>query len=299
MTTHAPKPTDELVTHVTEILGRAGRIWLGELPELIAELERRWHITVGEPFAAGEFNFVAAARTNDGEPVVLKIAPPYPDNEARSEAAYLRYKAGEGCVRLIHQDRPLRSMLLERALPGENVAEIFAGSPVKMIEPGVEVLTAIACPEPADTSECLSLDRWFAGLEAAPAAGFSPAFARRALKFYAELRTERPAGYLHGDFHPGNIVSAQRERYLVIDAKGLIGHIGYDVAVYLNNLLFIHRDRQELHDAARMFAGALQMDEEHVRRWAYAGWVIGKWWSFKDMPACYEGGVEMAEFWLD
>jgi streptomycin 6-kinase len=299
MTRNPPQPTDELVNHVTQILGAKGEDWLRELPGKIAELESRWNIETGEVFAAGEFNFVAAAVRDESEPVVLKIAPPYPDNEAYSEAAYIRYKNGDGCVRLLAEDRDSRAMLLERALPGKNLAEIFAGRPAEMIEPGVEVLRRIAEPAPRYHPDQLSLDRWFAGLDEARNAKFPADFAKKALELYESLKTERPAGYLHGDFHPGNIVSATRSPLLVIDPKGLIGHIGYDISVYLNNLLFIHRDKTDLARAVRSFAGAIELPESHVRGWAYAGWVIGQWWSFRDMPDSYIDDVATAEFWME
>src|SRR5688500_3786967 len=93
----------ELVKHVTGICGQRGEAWLTSLPDLIDELSEMWSIEVDEPFLAGEFNFVAPA-TSDGEPVVLKIAPPYDDNEFLGEASFLRSRAGRGAVQLLAQD---------------------------------------------------------------------------------------------------------------------------------------------------------------------------------------------------
>jgi streptomycin 6-kinase len=294
-----PEPTAELTSHVTQILGESGKSWLSDLPGMMSELEQRWDMEIGEPFPAGEFNFVAAATRGGDEPVVIKIAPPYTDNEAYTEAAYLRNRAGDACVRLLAADRPLRSMLLERALPGENVAERFAGRAMDMVQPGIEVLRAIVAPEPTDQADVLSLDRWFEGLETAMESDFPRAYSQQALESYALLRTERPAGYLHGDFHPGNIVAATRSPFMVIDPKGLIGHIGYDISVYLNNLLYIHPVKADLHAAASRFARAFGLSETDVRRWAFAGYVLGKWWSYKDMPQSYADELALANIWDD
>ena len=40
---------------------------------------------------------------------------------------------------------------------------------------------------------------------------------------------------MHGDLHHDNIVSAQREPWLVIDPKGLVGDPGYETGPFINN----------------------------------------------------------------
>ncbi|MHB8298027.1 MAG: hypothetical protein ACYDDW_05545, partial [Dermatophilaceae bacterium] len=40
-------------------LGDAGAAWLSGLPELIADLERRWSVTTGEPLTGGTAAYVA------------------------------------------------------------------------------------------------------------------------------------------------------------------------------------------------------------------------------------------------
>ena len=40
---------------------------------------------------------------------------------------------------------------------------------------------------------------------------------------------------LHGDFHPGNVLSAQREPWLAIDCKPVVGDPAYDLAQWLGN----------------------------------------------------------------
>src|SRR6478672_5359738 len=117
----------ELVKHVSEGLGDAGRRWLADLPGSVRHLESAWNVKVGKPVPAGEFNFVAPAAGTDGEGFIIKIAPPYIDGECYAEAAFLRHHDGRGCVRLLRQDRDARAMLLERAVPGLNLSEEFAG----------------------------------------------------------------------------------------------------------------------------------------------------------------------------
>ncbi len=59
-------------------LGDVGLAWQLGLPELIADLEHRWTISVGEPLTGGTAAHVARARTADGRDAVLKLAVPDP-----------------------------------------------------------------------------------------------------------------------------------------------------------------------------------------------------------------------------
>ena len=57
--------------------------WLGELPGLIASLERDWRITVGRPYPDATEAFVAEARPRS----VLKLMIPRPAITACSRSA--------------------------------------------------------------------------------------------------------------------------------------------------------------------------------------------------------------------
>lgn len=292
----------ELQTHVTAILDEQGVAWLDELPALVADLESKWSIEVDEPFAAGEFNFVAAAtRVVDGELAVLKIAPPYTDQEYLREAEFLRVRNGRGAVRLFEQDIERRAILIERSMPGANLAEIFADSKHEAIAPAIAVLYQLAESPPADIVHIKTVDEWFDGLRRYAETRFPADYARKALAIYEKLAARDSTCYLHGDFHPANIVSASRAEYLAIDPKGVMGNIGYDIAVFLNNFhWWQERDpdvRQKLDIAVRQFSDAFDIPPDELRQWAYAQMVLGAWWSFDEMPQHYDNEVAKADIW--
>ena len=292
----------ELVTHVTAICGTAGKQWLDELPALVDELSTHWALEVHEPFAAGEFNFVAPATGPDGEQVVLKIAPPYETNEIVSEAEYLRSRDGNGAVRLLAEDIERRAILLERALPGENFADYFAGKEVEAVAPAIEVLHAILRPPPQKPVHTPYLDEWFDRLRKHEATKFPADYAHKALDLYAKLSKQPDRTfYLHGDFHPGNIVTATRSSYFAIDPKGIIGHVGYDIAVFLNNFHWWQETMPDIEvrlaGATAQFSDAFEIDPVELRQWAFAQMVLGAWWSFEDMPDYYDNAVAKADIW--
>lgn len=294
-------PPAELVKHVTVILGEKGAAWLDSLPKMIAYLQTELSIDVGEPFAAGEFNFVAPATRADGVPLVLKIAPPYEDGEHLREAEFLRHRDGRGAVRLLDQRIDQRAILLERAIPGRNLAEIFGGAELEAVGPAVDLLRSIAQPPPPHLINVKTVDDWFDGLRRFPTTEFPADYATKALDLYEHIRSNGPALYLHGDYHPANIVDARRSPYLAIDPKGVIGHVGYDIAVFLNNFHWWQETRDDIHErldiAIRSFSDAFDIDPLDVRQWAFVQTVLGAWWSFEDEREDAKAAVAKADIW--
>ena len=292
----------ELVTHTIATCGNRGEQWLDALPDLIQQLEQEWSISVGRPFPAVEFNYVAEAVSNNGHRSVIKISPPFDNTEIYSEAKFLQVLNGRGTVRLLAQDRTHRAILIERAVPGKNLAELFTGNELGAIDPAIGVLRNITDEPPDNKTDTIDLDDWFDGLRRYVDTDFPKSYAEKALETYAELsRKNVDRYYLHGDFHPGNVVSATREPFLAIDPKGIIGPIGYDIAIFLNNFHWWqdeHPDlRERLEEAVRKFSQSFDIVPNDLKRWAFAQMVLGAWWTFDEMPEIYENDVTKADIW--
>jgi streptomycin 6-kinase len=292
----------ELASHVSEGCGEAGKQWLRELPTIIADLERHWSITVDSPFPGIEFNYVAPATDGEGRPVVLKIAPPWTPVEIFGEAEYLRVKGGARCVKLIAVHEERKAILIERVVPGEPLFKTFAGREDNAIKPAIDVLSAVIGPVPVDASVSVSLDDWFDRFRRYSETDFPADYGAKALKLYDDL-SAKPGGnlYLHGDFHPGNVVTSSENGFIIIDPKGISGHIGYEISVFLNNFHWWQEKKPDVRDsldrAVTAFSNAFKISELELRQWAYAGMVIGAWWNYTDMPALYDGGVVKADVW--
>ena len=292
----------ELVTHTIALCGTDGEEWLDSLHTLIMRLEGLWSISVGRPFPSIEFNYVAAATDNSGKPAVLKIGPPCNDSEIFSEAKFLRLLNGRGAVRLLAENRDLRAILLEKAEPGANLAEVFASDPMAAIDPATSVLRSITMEPPDDRSDVIELDDWFDGLSRYDETAFPGTYGEKALQIYADLAGEHVTHlYLHGDFHPANVVRAQREPYLAIDPKGMVGPIGYDIAVFLNNFHWWQEElsdkRERLDHAVMKFSSVFGIGANDLRRWAFAQMVLSAWWTFDEMPKLYNNEVAKADIW--
>ncbi|SHM73177.1 aminoglycoside phosphotransferase family protein [Cryptosporangium aurantiacum] len=119
-----------LVRNATGTWGDEGRQWLEALPTLVADVARRWNLTVETPYAGLSFHWVARVTDADGRPAVLKLGPPGPGH-LRDEAAALRAFDGHGAVWLRAEDAERGALLLERAEPGTLARPLVPASTVR------------------------------------------------------------------------------------------------------------------------------------------------------------------------
>ncbi|MBX7060436.1 MAG: aminoglycoside phosphotransferase family protein [Pyrinomonadaceae bacterium] len=287
------------VRNIRSLSREAGKRWLEELPQLIVSLETRFAISVGLPFQNINFNFVAPAETIDGRKAVLKIAPPSNDAEIHSEARYVRTLDGNGVVKLLAERAEDRALLIERAVPGKMLTDLYTDDPLGAVDVAVELLDTIRMPVPENLGAAVLLDDWFANLERAKGSEFPRRYVDRTREIYSRLGGAK--SYLHGDFHLENIVSSCDD-FVLIDPKGLIGHIGFEIAVFLNNFrwwLDEDADLPRLLDAAvKKFSVATGISESELREWAYAHVVLTSWWIFDEMHETYENEVAQSDIWV-
>jgi streptomycin 6-kinase len=191
-----------------------------------------------------------------GEDAILKVTPPE-DDEADEEADALALWEGEGAVRLLRRDRARRALLLERARPGGDLADVaeegataiavdVAGRLWKRgLSPGLSPFRSVHDHVP----------RWLASAAGHP-------LARLARELYGAL-DKRADTIVHGDFHHHNVLRSERG-WLAIDPKPYLGEPEYDVPSFLWNPLPTRLRHVESRIAAFVAAG---LDEERIRLW--------------------------------
>jgi streptomycin 6-kinase len=114
MPTHTVQPSPTLRSRA-EHSGDACRRWLADLPDLVAEFEARWSITVGEPLPDANEGYVARAVREDGTPAVLKLNLPL--DHRRNQIDVLERARGHGYARVHAADRERQAILLEALGP--------------------------------------------------------------------------------------------------------------------------------------------------------------------------------------
>jgi len=92
---------------------------LAPLEQIVRAAAAEWGVELGEPFPLARYSYVAPTAGN----AVLKVTPPE-DDEADQEPEALGLWAGEGAVRLLRRDALRRALLIERAWPGDDIAEL-------------------------------------------------------------------------------------------------------------------------------------------------------------------------------
>jgi streptomycin 6-kinase len=263
--------------------GDAGAEWLACLPGRIAELEQEWGLRVGPAFDhGGAASWVAPVELADGTEAVLKIALPH--EEARHEAEALRFLDGRGAVRLLRASGDGFSLLLERCVPGTDLWSL-----------DVEEREAVACRmlarlwrEPDPDAPFMSLADavagWWDDLPriTASAEYEESAVAEAVERGRALIATQPRKVLLHGDLNPGNVLAAQREPWLCIDPKPLVGEPAYDLAQWLYNRarFLIQSDDAVaiLRQRIERFAADLGLDPARIAGWAFVkalGWDCG------------------------
>ncbi|MGW1339821.1 aminoglycoside phosphotransferase family protein [Kribbella sp. NPDC002412] len=244
--------------------GESGAAWLGELPAIVQALLARWDCTVDGEVMHGRVGVIVPVQSAAG-PAVLKVSFPHPGNvhEPDAFAAW----GGRGAVLLY--ERADFAMLLERAHPST-------------LNEGTDIATSagrlnhrLAIPAPAGLPRLQDrADDWAAELRrdaAELAHPFPAAVVDAALAAIDEVGRDQPDLLIHGDFHPRNILRADREPWLAVDPKGLVGDPAYDGAIFLRPraLALIESGDlvKALHRELEEYADAAQVDPDRIRRW--------------------------------
>ncbi len=294
----------DFTAHMLELYGESGRDWLARLPAILADCAARWQITLERPFPLS-YNYVTAATRADGEPVVLKVG--YPNPELLAEMAALRHYNGRGVCRLLAADEVQGALLLERVLPGVTLDTV----------PDDEAATAVAAQvmqqlwQPAPTHYPFpDLTQWTAALlRLRPhfGGGTGP-FPARLVDTAVSLRAELLADevtptLLHGDFHHYNVLTAQRQPWLVIDPKGVIGDPAYEPASLLYNPIQTFPYRPDMPRLLRrrldILAEILSIDRARLLRWGIVQNVLSVWWSVEDNESGWEPVLRVGEALLE
>jgi streptomycin 6-kinase len=237
--------------------------WLDALPGLVHECAEKWSLEIEVPIDTPHSLVVLA-----GE-VVLKLNAPSHD-EAENEADALVAWDGRGAVRLVARDDVRRALLLERCVPGTRLwdagvdeIEVVAG-----LLPRLQIAVGDEHPFELVADQA---DRW---AEAVPRrfADAGPPFERSLLELALDtFRTvDRSASSLvNQDLHGGNVLAAQREPWLVIDPKPLVGERELEASGLLRNAASVSRWLDALAE--------LGFDRERARAWGVAHNLAWAW----------------------
>ncbi|GAB3658942.1 aminoglycoside phosphotransferase family protein [Glycomyces tarimensis] len=281
----APLP-EAIRQNVLDWHGDRGRRWLDTLPSTVTRLTASWDLRPAEaPFAGGSTAYVLPLDRADGTPAVLKVD--LLDEETQSEPTALLTYDGDGAVRLLEYDPDSGALLLERARPGTALLDHeFPGLSERA---AARKRFAIACdlfrrlwraPAPAagypelPTAADL-LKRWAEWFDTA-AAQSTPEVAKDValgVELCSALADADELGVANRDNHLSNVVTADREPWLLIDPKPVLAERAFDGAYFLF--------KQQFHgplggtELLHAVSDGLGADLERVRAWGTL-WTIAQ-----------------------
>jgi streptomycin 6-kinase len=273
---------------------KEGHSWLQALPRLVEECEQQWSLRIGPPFPYAFASLALQVKLSDGTAAVLKIQ--FPDRESEHEAAALECWDGDGAVKLLAHDSGRRALLLEQCLPGTPLSrlppdaalEVMIGLYPRLWKPAAEPFRSLA-----EEAEWWSRDlpeKW---------ERMGRVVERRLLDAVLDAlgglpSTQGEQVLLHQDLHAENVLRSQREPWLVIDPKPLVGEREMGIAALVRGDE-LGRGPSSLRYRLDRLTSELALDRERARKWAYAQTLA---WAFGDDDV-QEEEVECARWLLD
>ena len=239
---------------------------LERVPELVRECVERWELRLGDPYVAGAAGYAARVELRDGTPAVLKLI--YPHRESEHEAAALELHDGAGTVRLLAKDWDRHAMLLERCEPGTPISQLGGESALDVI---VELLPRLWKRAGKPFRPLAEEAAWWAdelpGEWKAAGRPIERELLDAGLGALRELSSSQGEQVLvNQDLHGENILAAQREPWLVIDPKPLIGEREFALAPIVRSFE-LGETRRELLRRLDRLSSELGLDRERARWW--------------------------------
>ena len=243
--------------------------WLARLPALVEELAAAWSLTLGAPFDGPEVSasWVAPVERGALGPAVLKVGLPH--FEAEQEIEGLRFWDGDATVRLLASDDARGAMLLERCRPGTTLRERSEPEQDAVIARLLRRLWRRSPERPRFRPLSALTEYWSAETLTQRDLWPDEGLVREGLRLFRELpESASERVLLATDLHAGNVLSAAREPWLVIDPKPFVGDPAYDATQHLLNGL--DRLRTDADGTMRRLADLLRVDPRRVRAWTFA-----------------------------
>jgi streptomycin 6-kinase len=244
------------------------------LPSRIGSAAPHWSLELGEPFRYAFTSIAIPARRPDGSDVVLKVR--HVDRETELEPLALREWNGDGAVLLLDELPEQEAILLERCLPGTPLSDEGPDYALKVMAALLPRLW-----KPATTPPFRSLAEEAAHWESGLVARGRDRLVDAALDALRTLPgTQGEQVLVNQDLHGWNVLAAQREAWLAIDPKPLVGEREFGLAPIIRSTELGLGKRETIWRLDRL-TSELGLDRERARLWCIAQTVA---WSSDELP---------------
>lgn len=292
-------PLDDFKASTRARIGPDAEPWVRRVPRFLRELKARWSLQLGEVFTGSSNGYVVTADRAGSEPVVVKLG--YPDGWFADQTRAIGEAGGDGMVRLLDDD-PGGAQLLERAMPGASLLDIRDEPEANEIAAGV--MRRLWRPAPAGfVTVAEEATRWAESMPLRHVEQMAP-FERPLLDLAVEtlrdlVATQREPVLLHGDLHDGNILAADREAWLAIGPKPLVGEREFDIAALMRarreDVLADPDPHDRLQRRFDQLCDLFGCDRQRLRDWSFAILVDYALWDFEaNARTAGSDGIQLA-----
>jgi streptomycin 6-kinase len=211
--------------------GDAGRRWIDELPQMIEDLCQQWNLVVDGPVMHGYLGLVIPVRQGY-EPCVLKVS--WIDESTVGEAIALTAWNGQGAVRLLATQPALGALLLERLDHRRSLNDVGIA---EAIEVAGHLLRRLAIPAPSGlrSLDAVAQDLYRTLPERWEQCGRP--LPRHWLEQACDLAGQPGASsgklLVNYDLHYADVLVGEREPWLAVDPKVVVGDLEFGIAQLL------------------------------------------------------------------
>jgi streptomycin 6-kinase len=275
--------TDSFKSNILNIYGTKGKIWLTELPNIVAKNAERFGLSELKPIANLSYNYVISGLMSD-TPIILKLS--VDDKDLRREASALQYFTGFGAVKIIAEDKGL--LLLAKAQPGISLKSYFPtrdGEAIQITCRLIKQLHQAPIPERHDFPHLKDLVKILDDQQNLFDKDFKH-YLHKAKKLSDQLlATAEPDVLLHGDLHQDNILQDGND-WIMIDPKGRIGDPAYEAVGFINDpmpeLITLYNASQIIQNRIQIFADNLHIAPTRIASWCFVKSVMCWIWALED-----------------
>jgi len=246
--------------------GEAGREWLSTLPQLVENLCEEWRLAVDDSGVMhGHFSLAIPVRRRT-ERCVLKIS--WIDDPIVDEVAALSAWDGRGAVRLLEADPSRGAMLLERLDPQHSLDDVEIDKAVAIVGNLLSHLSISAPPGVRDLSTAAeefyqtSPRRWEELGRPMP---------RHLLDCARNLAVELASStgnlLVNYDLHYADVLAAEREPWLAVDPRVVVGDPEFGVAQLMWSRLEDIKKQGGIEYYFRMLTEKAELDTSLSRSW--------------------------------
>jgi streptomycin 6-kinase len=278
---------NDFKANFTHIYGCAGELWLKNLDNYISSVASRFGLTDLSPVADLSYHYVARGYRS-GDPVILKLGLDF--EELNREACALKVLKEYGAVELLEEDAGI--LLLKQIIPGTslkgcfnffNFDDVYAACSI------INITSQAIIPKSHHFSHVKDVLGCFERFQEVLSGHHELlSYVKKAIGIKKILLQESVRDvFLHGDLHHDNILWNDSE-WRIIDPKGFIGDLAYEVAAFIRNPIAILRDAdpkicaQLIIDRIEIFSYRLGIPVLQIKRWCFVHSVLAWIWDLED-----------------